>query len=114
MSLICSEKRKVEAFKFIDIKFYSHVERENIKPLLMVKKKLIYVYIEPGTLTGIRGNEGIDGELLVTGLASLLRQFHQDHTLRFIELLSQYITSFTTHTAARFVKYELLIEVFAL
>lgn len=53
-----------------------------------------------GTLTGIRGTEGIDGELLVTGLASLLRQFHQDHTLRFIELLSQYITSFTTHTAA--------------
>lgn len=74
----------------------------------------MYVYIKTGTLTGIRGTEGIDGELLVTGLASLLRQFHQDHTLRFIELLSQYITSFTTHTAARFVKYGLLVQVFAL
>lgn len=53
-----------------------------------------------GTLTGIRGTEGIDGELLVVGIVTVLRQFHQDHTLRFIQLLSQYISSYAAHVAA--------------
>ncbi|XP_068228667.1 WASH complex subunit 5 [Palaemon carinicauda] len=53
-----------------------------------------------GSLTGIRGTEGIDGELLVVGLVTVLRQFHQDHTLRFIQLLSQYISSYAAHAAA--------------
>ncbi|XP_042234662.1 WASH complex subunit 5-like isoform X2 [Homarus americanus] len=53
-----------------------------------------------GGLTGIKGTEGIDGELLIVGLVTVLRQFHQDHTLRFIQLLAQYITSHTAHSAA--------------
>nr|XP_053642494.1 LOW QUALITY PROTEIN: WASH complex subunit 5-like [Cherax quadricarinatus] len=53
-----------------------------------------------GGLIGIRGTEGIDGELLIVGLVTLLRQFHQDNTLRFIQLVAQYITSHTAHSAA--------------
>nr|XP_045581537.1 WASH complex subunit 5-like [Procambarus clarkii]XP_045581547.1 WASH complex subunit 5-like [Procambarus clarkii]XP_045581556.1 WASH complex subunit 5-like [Procambarus clarkii] len=53
-----------------------------------------------GGLVGIRGTEGVDGELLIVGLVTVLRQFHQDNTLRFIQLLAQYITSNTAHIAA--------------
>ncbi|XP_071514464.1 WASH complex subunit 5 isoform X1 [Panulirus ornatus] len=53
-----------------------------------------------GGLTGIKGSEGIDGELMIVGLVTVLRQFHPDHTLRFIQLLAQYITSHTAHVAS--------------
>ncbi|KAK3865433.1 hypothetical protein Pcinc_028961 [Petrolisthes cinctipes] len=52
-----------------------------------------------GGLMSIRGSEGVDGEPLVVGLVTVLRQYHQDHTLHFLQLLAQYITSYTAHTA---------------
>lgn len=53
-----------------------------------------------GGLASIRGNEGVDGEPFVVGLVTVLRQYHQDHTLRFLQLLAQCITSYAAHTAA--------------
>lgn len=55
----------------------------------------------PGGLMSIRGSEGVDGEPLVVGLVTVLRQFHQDNTLHFLQLLAQYITSYTAHTSIR-------------
>ncbi|KAK7066277.1 hypothetical protein SK128_025439 [Halocaridina rubra] len=52
-----------------------------------------------GCLTGIRGTEGIDGELMIVGITTILRQFHQDHTIRFVQLMSQYVSSYAAHTA---------------
>lgn len=52
-------------------------------------------------LVSIRGNEGVDGEPFVVGLATVLRQYHQDHTLRFLQLLAQCVTSYAAHAAAK-------------
>lgn len=52
-----------------------------------------------GGLVSIRGTEGVDGNPLVVGLVTVLRQYHQDHTQSFLQLLSQYITSHATHVA---------------
>ncbi|KAG0724668.1 WASH complex subunit 5 [Chionoecetes opilio] len=53
-----------------------------------------------GCLAGIRGNEGVDGEPFLVGLVTVLRQYHQDHTRRFLQLLAQCVTSYAAHTAA--------------
>lgn len=53
-----------------------------------------------GGLVSIRGTEGVDGNPLVVGLVTLLRQYHQDHTQNFLQLLAQYITSHASHVAA--------------
>lgn len=54
-----------------------------------------------GGLASIRGNEGVDGEPFVVGLVTVLRQYHQDHTLRFLQLLAQCVTSYAAHAAAK-------------
>ncbi|XP_076032316.1 WASH complex subunit strump [Oratosquilla oratoria] len=51
------------------------------------------------SLTSQKGTEGVDGPPLIIGLSTVLRQFHPDHTHRFIHLLSQYINSVAASSA---------------
>ena len=43
------------------------------------------------TGTGRQGEDPVDGVPFVVGLATLLRQFHREHTLRYLAFLGQYV-----------------------